>query len=215
MPVPADITKQSNLPTRDSIKRLTACFTWPTNSEALRPRLLYWPPDRKIRIWWTGPQHKAILSAQTQLDNLLGMRCRDLLNDQEYIREKNILTSKINGLKAKQRETENGAERWLGLAEKAFDFAASAREAFVNGDKETKRDTLMSLGSNFILMDGKLSLKANLWLQPIGEAYPSLEEEFLRLEPADSRMNKGRTEAFASVRSRWLPGRDSNPQPSG
>ncbi len=68
------------------------------------------------------------------------MRCRDLLNDQEYIREKNILTSKINGLKAKQRETENRAERWLGLAEKAFDFAAFAREAFENGDKETKRD---------------------------------------------------------------------------
>ncbi len=73
----------------------------------------------------------------------------------------------------------------------------------------------MALGQNQILKGGKLSIEASSWLVPIGEAYPEIEAEYIGLEPSETRMNKRKTEAFASVRTSWLPGRDSNPQPSG
>ncbi len=58
-------------------------------------------------------------------------------------------------------------------------------------------------------------IEANSWLQPIGKEYPQIEAKYLGLEPGKTRMDKRKTEALASVCSDWLPGRDSNPQPSG
>ena len=66
----------------------------------------------------------------------------------------------------------------------------------------------MALGQNPTIKDGKLSIQANEWLQPIGKQYPALEEEYLRLEPARKPLNKQRAEAFASVCTRWHPGGD-------
>ncbi len=110
---------------------------------------------------------------------------------------------------------EDQGEQWIDLAEKVFDFATYARDAFLQGNMETKRAILMALGQNPILIDGKLSIEASPWLKPIGKAYPEIEAEYLRLEPQKNRMDKRKTEAFASVRTGWLPGRDSNPQPNG
>ena len=78
---------------------------------------------------------------------------------------------------------------------------------FMLGDLETRKEILMALGQNPTIKDGKLSIQANEWLQPIAKRYPALEEEYLRLEPDRKPLNKQRAEAFASLRTRWLPGR--------
>jgi len=155
-------------------------------------------------------RHQTLVETQKQLDNLTKMRYRDLINDEVFIRERNGLQSKISRLKEGLRETEARAERWLELTEKTFNFATYARKAFMLGDLQTRKEILMALGQNPTMKDGKLTIQGNEWLQPIAERYPTLEEEYLRLEPDKEPLNKQRTEALTSIRTRWLPGQDSN-----
>ncbi|MFH0800510.1 MAG: recombinase zinc beta ribbon domain-containing protein [Pseudomonadota bacterium] len=149
-------------------------------------------------------QTKTILKAQHELDNLTKMRYREQIDDDTFMKEKDLLQGHLRELKGHLRETETRAENWLELTELAFNFATHAREAFIKGDLETKKSILMAIGSNPIIKDGKLTIQASHWLQPIAEGYPALEEEYKRLEPAQLADIKARTEAFASVRSAWL-----------
>jgi len=58
-------------------------------------------------------QQKALLQAQKELDELTKMRYRQLIDDETFINEKNILQGKITQFKENLRETETRAERWL------------------------------------------------------------------------------------------------------
>jgi site-specific DNA recombinase len=157
--------------------------------------------ENRKRIYET--QHKALVRTQTEMDNLTKMRYRDLINDETFVRERDLLQGKIARLKEELRDTEARAEKWLELTEKTFHFATYARKEFLIGDMRKKREILIALGSNLTLKGGKLSIEAKEWLKPIGEKYPALEAEFLRLEPAQRRFSKGRTEGLASILTRW------------
>jgi hypothetical protein len=78
------------------------------------------------------------------------------------------------------RGTEKRSDSWLELTEQAFNFATYARHHFSNGDLQTKRDILMSLGQNLTLLDQKLTLEPFKWLVPIAETYPAIEAEYLK-----------------------------------
>lgn len=158
-------------------------------------------------------QHKALEDTQKELDNLTKMRFRDLIDDDMFIKQSNELKTRISQLKANVQETEGRAERWLELSINTFNFATYARQKFLTTDNlQIKKEILMALGSNQIIKDGKLSLVAEDWFQKIKNNYPALEAEYLRLEPTKIRTVEQKTEAFASVRGRWLRGWGSNPR---
>lgn len=156
-------------------------------------------------------QHKTLTETQNQLDNLTKMRYRDLIGDDEFTKERNLLRSKINKLKENLRTTETRADKWLELTEKTFDFATYAHKAFIKGDLQTKKEILMTLGQNPTIKDGKLLIRANNWLQPIKDSYPALEREYLRLELSKKCSTKAKTEALTSVYTQWGGQRESNP----
>ncbi len=159
-------------------------------------------------------RHKTLMETQNELDELTKMRYRQLIDDETFVKEKNELQGKIYQLKEKLRETETRAERWLELTEKTFNFATYARKAFITAKGkeglELKKEILMALGEVPMIKGEKLYIEPNEWLVPIKNRYHALEAEYLRLEPTKMPMNKAKTEAFASVRARWLPGLDSN-----
>jgi len=148
-------------------------------------------------------QHKTLAKTQKELDELTKMRYRQLIDDEIFIKEKNILLEKVTSLKENLRETESRAEKWLELTEKTFNFATYARKAFITGGLELKKEILLALGKTPIIKGGKLFIEPNEWLKPIKNDYPELQAEYLRLEPTKIPMNKARTEALTSVRARW------------
>src|SRR3989344_6199032 len=148
-------------------------------------------------------QTKTLLETQKQLDNLTQMRYRDLINDEEYLKEKTKLQNDITNLREKVVQTQSRTDNWLELTEKTFDFATYAHYHFINGDLQKKKEIAAALGSNYMLKDGKLVIQANEWLKPIAESYPALEAEYIRLELPKLPMNKAKTEALTSVRARW------------
>jgi hypothetical protein len=56
-----------------------------------------------------------------------------------------MLQAELVSLKQNRRETEDRAVNWLELTEKTFDFDTNAREAFIHGDIDTKKDILMAM----------------------------------------------------------------------
>lgn len=176
--------------------------------------------DREIedrsKIYET--QHKNLMETQKELDELTKMRYRQLIDDEAFIKEKNTLQSKITQMKENLRQTETRAEKWLELTEKTFSFATYARKAFITAKGkaglELKKEILLALGKTPIIRDQKLTIEPNEWFAEIQNSYPALEKKYLGLERQKVLVNTRRKEAFASVRTDWLRGLDSNQRPS-
>lgn len=118
--------------------------------------------------------HSAIVDHQKQLDNLTQMRMRDLIDDDEYVEKRNNLKSEITRLQEELSSADKRADEWLELSEKTFDFATYARIKFLKGDNQVKREILAALGSDFTILDKKLSLTPHPWLIPLSEFEPSI-----------------------------------------
>ena len=140
------------------------------------------------------------------------MRYRDLIDDEEFVCERDKLKDKILLLREELKSTEGRADKWNQLTEDAFNFATYARHNFANGSLQEKREILSSLGSNPTLKDGKLSITAFEWFQKIKTGYEPLEKQYLRLEPHLNHMNKRQKASFEALSTQWWRWRESNPR---
>ena len=158
-----------------------------------------------------------LLETQRQLDTLTQMRYRDLISDEEYMRERKVLQNRLVSLQQERDETETRAKDWIRLTEKTFDFACYARKAFQGGDVRTKREIFAAMGRDAKLTDGKLSLEINGWFKPIAEKYPKLESDYKKVrtnyinEIAPVKAKKKDT--FVSESSIWGELWELNPRP--
>jgi len=157
-------------------------------------------------------QHNDLVKTQKELDELTKMRYRQLIDDETFIKERNMLQDKITQMKQNLRQTETRTEKWLELTEKTFNFATYALATFIKANEmdkaglELKKEILMTLGKNPIIKDKKLIIEPNKWFIPIKNNYPGLKIEYLRLEPTKTPINKIKTEALTSVYTHWLRG---------
>ena len=156
-------------------------------------------------------QQKAYNDTQRQLDTLTQMRYRELIDDEEFVKERDTLKGQLTKLKLQLNSTENRAKTWLDLTEKTFNFACYARKAFDKGSIQQKREIFSALGQNFTLKDKKVLVSPNEWLVPIEKAYPGLEAEYNRLELDKNLDTATRNARFAELILIWGDYRESNP----
>jgi site-specific DNA recombinase len=157
--------------------------------------------------------NKTLLATQKQLDELTRMRYRGMVDDDEFLRERNKLKAEIEKLRTELRRAESRADQWLDLTEKTFNFATHARYWFQHGDINVKKEVLMALGQNPTIRDRKLSFTPNEWLQPIAEKYPALEQKYQTVRTDQKMDSKKKKEAFASISADWYAWQDSNLRP--
>lgn len=96
---------------------------------------------------------------QKEFDNLTKMRYRELIDDEEFLKQKKELIKEIENIKDRLGDTEARSKKWLELSEKTFNFARYAREWFKTGNLEQKRNIAQTIGLNFSLKDKKLSFE--------------------------------------------------------
>ncbi len=159
-------------------------------------------------------QLNALETTQKELDSLITMRMRDLIDDEQYSSRKKALSDRIVILKKKSAETQSRAHNWLAYTEKAFKFAHEAKAKFDDPKTkpELKKSILMTLGGNHRIMNQKLFISQCIWLEPIAKKRNSVENEISRLELEKPNLHK--TEVPISqicpvLRERW----DLNPRP--
>ncbi len=156
-------------------------------------------------------QQKKRNQIQDQIDSLIDMRSRDLIDDDEYLETKVRLKKQQSKLDSDLRTTEERANNWLELTEQVFDFATYARVHFKEGDFNTKRQILTTLGGNFTLLDGDLSITPNEWLVPIENTYPELKKRYLKVRTKQKTTSPDEDMALAAISESWRASGDSNP----
>lgn len=159
-------------------------------------------------------QQKAMNDTQTELDNLLAMKLRLLIDDDEYLKKKQELKAKKVKLQEELNDTDFRADKWMELGERFFDFVTYATKAFKEDDPQQKKEILAALGQNFTLKDGILEIEPNEWFVPIIERYSALEDKYQRLEPAlvggSTGLDESKKEALRLLRLDWRARPDLN-----
>ena len=100
--------------------------------------------------------HKA---GARELENLTKLRIRDLLTDEEYIKQRQELERQQIGM-AQRLETLDRTDSMFEPSQLLISLSRSMVSWFKAGDIQTKRVILTIVGSNFSLMDKKLSIDA-------------------------------------------------------
>jgi site-specific DNA recombinase len=139
---------------------------------------------------------------ENQLSGLTMMRVKNLLDDEEYLKEKNKIKEDLKKLAAKQKKQPN-KKNMIELAKECFIFSNHALKEFKNGGKEAKREILAKLGSNHTILSKKPNIFVHKWLLPIYNSAEKFNAEITRLEPTETLINTTQKEAFASLCLRW------------
>lgn len=104
-------------------------------------------------------QAAAYKGMQRQLDELLNLRLRQLITDEEFERKRIALVREREYLKGQLADTGHRSDRWIEAATTTVRFSHELRERFQRGSIEDKRIILETVGSNLILRDMKLRLE--------------------------------------------------------
>lgn len=151
---------------------------------------------------------------QKYLDNLTKMYYRSLIEEDEFLRQKEELLKEKTSLKFQLDQIESRANGWLESSLETFNFARNARRIFAEGNWEDKKRIIMQLGSNFILKDRKITLSRCETLNILEKGLINIRQKYPRLELTETGvvtgLDHGKTELFNSVRSLWRVRPDSN-----
>lgn len=109
--------------------------------------------------------------------------------------------------------SDKNIDDWLEKVEALLEFAETAKQRFVEGDLNIKKEVLAMLGSNLILEDNILRIETQKPLRVIQKAVPEINRLFKRFEPIKNGLNKVQIGEIFSQSPVLLPGSDSNRRP--
>jgi site-specific DNA recombinase len=161
-------------------------------------------------------RNKAVESIKKQIDNLLLSYIAPENADRTYISEADFRTMKMKLLQDKEKiEAELAKQskeetKWLALSEKAFDTACYAQQWFANGTPTTRRDIVMSLGSNFTLKGQKLSMELAFPFQEIIKNKEGVEQEIQKVLTSEKRVTVKDILRYTQMCPLLCAGEDSN-----
>ncbi len=92
-------------------------------------------------------------SVREQLSELVKMRARKELTQEEFLEQKKELLNEKKDLEEKIKDNDYSADTWLELCTRFLNTAFTARETMEKGTPEEKRDLILDLGENLILKD--------------------------------------------------------------
>lgn len=97
--------------------------------------------------------NKTLMSEEKKLKNLTDLLLDETITKDEYNDKKDSIKFNIENLRAQRDNVDINSEKNLENTENVFEFAVNAREKFINGNLQDKREIFSSLGHNFILKD--------------------------------------------------------------
>jgi DNA invertase Pin-like site-specific DNA recombinase len=123
---------------------------------------------------------------QKKLDRLLGFLLNETINEEEYGAQKKGVERQLAIEKVKLSQCEAESANYEKYIQNAFIFSRVSLHAFKNGDIQTRREVLASLGSNHQLNDKNLSIDLHSWLAMLKSGEDELLPEIERLELKES-----------------------------
>ncbi len=188
----------------------------------ISPKFFQWAMDRlseanevevtdRVKIYET--QQSSYTKLQSELDNLTKMLYKEYISEEDFIRMRDDLRTKLAVLKLSMQSTEDRAVKWLDASKEVFDFVTFSRARLHNPETipEDKRKILKGLGWNFTILNQKLNISKYEHILTIENEYPPLESRLTRLELNKTLTTTGRNIELDAIRSDWCAYRDLNP----
>ncbi len=141
--------------------------------------------------------------AKKELETLIKMRYRELIDDETFIQEQNSLKKKIAQLQEDQSKTDNVGGANVELTESAFDYVTYGINGFNTGNLQQKKELFNCIGQNFSLVDKKLNIDKYKWISRIEMEYPELQAEYQRIELNKSITEEVRKLLYSQLFLRW------------
>ena len=142
-------------------------------------------------------QNNSIESVQQQLDRLLGLATEGFIDKQTYRNKHDALMAELTDLQTLQADTANKANNWYEFAVETFEKLVDANERFAAGDIATKKEILLAIGQNPVLLNGKLEITPNGWLEPIQKNAKLFRAELERVRTLPQQIQKASEEALS------------------
>lgn len=142
-------------------------------------------------------QQRSINSIQSQLDKLLDMATRGLIDDEQYRIKGTSLKDDLERLQEAQADTNHRVKNWYEVACETFEKLTYAGEKFKAGDVGNKKDILLAIGQNPIMTDGKLEITPNEWLIPVAKSAKGIREALAKVRTGPQQTQKASEEALS------------------
>ena len=147
-------------------------------------------------------QQRNVEDTQKKLDRILGFLIDGTITRDQYNAQKEELEQVLKKDKIKLSEVETRAKNWTELTENVVHFAYSASTAFKDGDVQTQREILNSLGLNHRIESRKLFIDLRSWFSVLKNGEKELMPDIERLERKNILDTKGRNKVSASIHPR-------------
>jgi site-specific DNA recombinase len=138
-----------------------------------------------------------------EIDELLNMKLRGLLTDEEYTAKKQGLENERSRLKELTENNDQQYGRIIKRCEETFEFASFAKNKLEYGSLEEKRAVLSYTGSNLILKDGILRIEAKKPLYSLKGTLEFSKANNIRFEPAFLHEGKTKPASAGVAFSTW------------
>ncbi len=148
-------------------------------------------------------KQNALVEVNRQLDNLLDLRLKDVVSDEDYTRKRDELAAQRNALHFEADHVEQQGDLSREAVENALEFAVNARAWFAAGDVMARRAIAQTVGTKFVLEEKKITIEPNPVLVPLLEEYQELEAKYRALEPLKSGSGSQQSAALRDVRLSW------------
>jgi site-specific DNA recombinase len=145
-------------------------------------------------------QQRNVEDTQKKLDRALTFLLDGTITRDQYNIQKKEFEEELTREKQKLGETEARARNWTQLTENVLHFSTLAIDALRNGDTQTRREILSSIGWNHRLDGKKLFVDLHSWFNVLKEGEKRLLPEIKALELEKIIDPQQQKEAFASIR---------------
>lgn len=109
-----------------------------------------------------------------------------------------------------QKEAASRAKNWYEIVGHTLENLNNATDQFRNGSINIRRDILLSIGYNPILVDRNVIITPNKWMIPIKNELVDIK---LRLDKVRTEPQQIGNDAEMDIMSKWYPGQDLNLRP--
>ncbi|MCA9332577.1 recombinase family protein [Candidatus Saccharibacteria bacterium] len=152
-------------------------------------------------------QSKAIDLTENEIRNLQRMLYQGRCDEDFFDKENQKLENRLLMQRKQFNEQESGNKSWRDATYKLFNFARYAKEDFESDDDTKKRQVLIDLSENLVLLDGKLVFQPIKYLVPVIESKQEMESRLLSVRTLPEQMKKA---SFEALIQDWYTRQDSN-----
>ena len=155
-------------------------------------------------------QFGTIKDIQAKLDRLLDNLEDGYIDGSVYAERSKPLKVELAAAHKRQEEAAERARNWYEIVGATLERLNNASENFRKGDLKMRRDILLAIGYNPLLIDRKVEITPNNWLIPIKEQLPDIKVSLEKVRNDPQQIEKGAREAIMST---WYPELGLNQRP--